>query len=71
MKNAVQTSLRDYVKSKGIKQRYISQATGLSEYCVSDIFCNRREMKADEFALICIAIEKSPDEFIGQLKKEE
>lgn len=64
MKNAVQSRLRDYVKANGIKQRYISQATGLKEYLVSDIFCMRREMKADEFVLICIAINKSPNEFV-------
>jgi transcriptional regulator with XRE-family HTH domain len=64
MKYAVQTKLRDYVKANGIKQRHIAQATGLKEYLVSDIFCMRREMKADEFALICKAINRNPNEFI-------
>lgn len=71
MKNAVQTCLRDYVKNNGIKQKFISERTGLKEYSVSDIFCMRRELRADEFALICIAIGKSPNEFIGNVKKEE
>ena len=63
MQNAVQTRLRDHVKAKGIKQRFIAQATGLKEYRVSDIFCMRREMKADEFVAICIAIGADPNEF--------
>lgn len=64
MKNAVQTRLKDYVKSNGIKQRYIAKATGLPEYLISDIFCMRREMKADEFAKICIVINKNPNDFV-------
>lgn len=64
MKNVVQSSLREYIKSHGIKQRYIAEATGLPEYTISDIFCDRKEMKADEFMLICGAINKSPNDFI-------
>ncbi len=71
MKYAVQTSLKNYIKSNGIKQRFIAETTGLKEYCISDIFCMRREMRADEFVLICMAIGKSPNEFAGCIKKEE
>lgn len=63
MKNIVQSALREYVKSHGIKQRYIAEATGMPEYMISDIFCMRREMKADEFMNICAAINKSPNDF--------
>lgn len=66
MKKAVQTALRDYVKSHGIKQRYIANETGMPEYMISDIFCMRRDMKADEFILICKAIDKSPNDFIPE-----
>lgn len=69
--NVMQTALREYVKNNGIKQSFIAQRTGLKEYSVSDIFCNRREMKADEFVLICLAINKNPNDFVGSLKKEE
>lgn len=71
MKNIVQTDLKNYVKSNGIKQSYIAERTGLKEYTVSDIFTNRRELKADEFGLICIAIGKNPNDFVEGLKKEE
>lgn len=71
MKSVVQTNLRDYVKSNGIKQSFIAERTGLKEYTVSDIFTLRREMKADEFVMMCIAIGKNPNDFIGSLKKEE
>lgn len=63
MQNAVQSRLKNYVKSNGIKQRYIAQATGIKEYLISDIFCMRRDMRADEFMAICIAIGKSPNDF--------
>lgn len=64
MRTAVQTALRDYVKANGIKQRFISEATGIKEYSISDIFCNRREMRADEFIKICCAIKKDPNDFM-------
>ena len=63
MRTAVQEAVRDFVKQNGIKQRYISEVTGIKEYSISDIFCLRREMRADEFLKICIAIRKSPDDF--------
>ena len=66
LKNIVQSSLRDYVKTHGIKQRFIAAATGLPEYTISDIFCDRKEMKADEFMLICGAIGKNPNDFISK-----
>ena len=69
MQNAVQSSLREYVKANGIKQRFIAQATGLKEYHISDIFCGRCKMSADEFVLICIALNKSPNDFVKSEKE--
>lgn len=72
MQNAMQTRLREQVKAKGITQRHVAQETGIKEYRVSDLFCNRREMKADEFVAICIAIGTSPNKIAGiDDKKEE
>lgn len=64
MRTAVQEAVRDFVKTNGIKQRYISEVTGIKEYSISDIFTLRREMRADEFLKICLAIRKSPNDFI-------
>ena len=71
MKSVVQTNLRNYVKSNGIKQSFIAERTGLKEYTVSDIFTCRREMKADEFVMMCRAIGNNPNDFVEGLKKEE
>lgn len=71
MKTAVQRQLRDYVKSTGIKQRFIANAIGAKEYTISDIFSERKEMRADEFLAICIALNKNPNDFVEGFKKEE
>lgn len=63
MKSKVQTRLRDYVKANGIKQSFIAKTIGLDEKAVSSIFCGRRELRADEFMDICLAIKVSPDVF--------
>lgn len=63
MKTQVQTRVRDYLRANGIKQRFISEATGIDECALSNILCLRRELKADELFLICQAIHKNPSDF--------
>ena len=63
MQDTMAKRLGAYVKKNGIKQRYLAQATGQKEYHISDVFCGRTEMKADEFVGYCIALGKSPDFF--------
>ena len=70
-KTGVQKLLRDYIKNNGIKQRFIANAIGVKEYTISDIFSFRKEMRADEFLAICIALNKNPNDFVEEFKKEE
>lgn len=52
-----------YLKSKGIKQVYISQKTGIPADTISKILRKGRNLMADEFLEICEAIEISPEIF--------
>ena len=63
LKSVVQTKVRDYIKSHGIKQKFIADAIGLDQKTTSAIFTGRRELRADELMDICIAINVSPDYF--------
>jgi len=51
------TFLSEYANSKGIKQTYISQKTGISIYAISRIFNGKRRILAKEFIQICSALE--------------
>lgn len=53
----ISTFLSDYVTSKGIKQTYISQKTGISVDTISKILNGRRKILANEFIQICSALE--------------
>jgi len=45
--------LREYRKSKGISQIYISEVTGISNKRISNIETGRVKLEAEEFLLIC------------------
>ena len=60
----VQSRISEYIKHMGIKQVIISEKTGISKDALSAILNNKRKMSADEFEKVCIAIEKSPNDFM-------
>ena len=45
----INEKLNQYVTAKGIKQIYISQATGISADIISKILQGKRKIMADEF----------------------
>ncbi len=55
--------LNEYIDEKGIKTAYISQQTGLTKETISDILKGNRRMLADEFLLICTALDIDPNIF--------
>ncbi len=55
--------LNEYVNQNGITQIYIAQKTGLDEDTVSDMLNGNRRMLADEFLLICVALNIDPNIF--------
>lgn len=66
----VQTRLAQYINDLGIKQSAISEKTGINRNIMSAILTNRRKMTADEFEKICIAIQKSPNDFMNVTDQE-
>ena len=60
----VQTRVAEYIRKMGIKQTVICEKTGISVSALSAMLTNRRKMTADEFEKICIAIRKSPNDFM-------
>lgn len=64
---AAEDVVKDYLKSHGFKQRFVAEAIGVKDYTISDIFCHRRELKANELVGICIATKTSPNEILAPL----
>lgn len=66
----VQSRISEYIKKMGIKQRTICEKTGIRVDAMSAILNGKRKMSADEYELICIAIQKEPNDFM-LIEKEE
>jgi len=60
----VQSRISEYVKRMGITQASICKKTGIRADTLSLIMQNKRKMRADEFELICKALEKQPNDFM-------
>lgn len=48
----------------GIKQAIICEKTGIRSDAMSAMLNKKRKMTADEFELICKALDKSPNDFM-------
>ncbi len=55
--------LNEYVNKNDINQIYIAQKTGLAEDTVSQMLKGNRRIFADEFLLICTALNIDPNIF--------
>lgn len=55
--------LNEYITNHQIKQTYIAQKTGLTIETVSNILNGSRRIPADEFLLICTALDIDPNIF--------
>lgn len=60
----VQERVSNYILNNGIKQSFIVEKTGLSKDIISAILNKRRKMSADEFEIICRALNKTPNDFM-------
>ena len=60
---SINERLSVYVSENGIKQVYIAQKTGLTPDTVSKMLSGRRRILADEFLLICNALNIDPNIF--------
>lgn len=59
-----------YINENGIKQRFISDKTGIPENILSMILNGKRKMDADEFVEIILALGVDANFFINVLNKE-
>lgn len=55
--------MNNFVESKGIKQAFISEKTGIPKNIVSKILKGDRKFQADEFLAFCEAINVNPNDF--------
>lgn len=55
--------LNEYVNQNGINQVYIAQKTGFAEDTVLQMLNGNRRILADEFLLICVALNIDPNIF--------
>ena len=60
---SINERLSVYVSENGIKQVYIAQKTGLTPDTVSKMLNGSRRIRADEFLLICNALNIDPNVF--------
>lgn len=60
---SINERLSVYVSENGIKQVYIAQKTGLTPDTVSKMLNGSRRILADEFLLICNALNIDPNIF--------
>jgi len=60
----VGTRIRDYLKEKGIKQKFLSDKTGISQDMISAICRGVRKVQCLEYYDICNALEVPYDFFI-------
>lgn len=60
----VQTRIADYIQRLGIKQAAICKKTGIKTKRMSGIMTGHIKMTADEYEMICKAIEKQPNDFM-------
>lgn len=56
MKNNTGPRIKKYLNEKGITQAFLSRKTGISEDVISRILNGNRNMSAEEYFLICEAL---------------
>ncbi len=60
--------LSEYVNENGIKQVHIAQKTGINKDAISKMLSGSRRILANEFLMICDAINLDPNVFRNQTK---
>lgn len=61
----VYQKINKYLSENGIKQKYISERTGIPENTLSMILNGKRKMDADEFVEIVISLGTDANRFIN------
>ena len=61
---AIREALNEYITSKGIKQSFISEQTGIPESAISRMLNGNIRLTADAFVTICKAVSVSMDTIV-------
>ncbi|SET56479.1 Helix-turn-helix domain-containing protein [Natronincola peptidivorans] len=56
--------IKKYIDSKGLKQSFVSEATGIPQPILSAMLNEKRNIYAHEYALICKVLGVSLDTFV-------
>lgn len=60
--------IKKYLDDNGIRYSFVSEKTGIPMNVLSPILNAKRKMSVEEYFLICIALNKEPNDF-SDLKK--
>ncbi len=60
----IQKRIAQFINDNGVKQSFLSEKTGLSRNIISGIMTSQRKMSADEYFMICQALNKEPNYFM-------
>lgn len=63
--------IRDYRKSKGVSQMHLSKVTGIENDVISAVENGNRNLRANEFLLLCKGLEVDPKIFMDKLLENE
>lgn len=63
--------IRDYRKSKGVSQMHLAKVTGLDNVIISSIENGNRNLRANEFLLLCKGLEVDPKIFMDKLLESQ
>lgn len=67
----VEKRIADYIRDNGLKQKFISDRTGIEPVKLSNILNGKRNLAADECEKICIALNVDPNTFLHVTEKTE
>lgn len=62
--------IKDYMKSHGIKQTFVSEKTGIPNTRLNMALNGHRRLPYDEYELICGALNVGTDQFLEPRTKE-
>ena len=67
----INLKFREIIESRGLKQSYVCDKTGMSSDCISRILNGHRKITAEEFLSICEVLNIDPNVFRQSAVKTE
>ena len=59
--------IKEFLRSRGIKQNFLVEKTGLSAVTISDIVNSNRKIEVTEYVRICTALDVPLDTFVKDM----